>query len=219
MNRTGASAAMTDYASDTVGRHAKGLKGEGRGMIKIFIGAILALLDITVTNGSMRFGILPDFIGCFLLYLGFKDIMAAYPKTCQRLATARTTLLVLTVYSAILYVMALTGIGADIAWLETALSLIYYVVLFYVLYLFLQSLYEIETDVSGDLKLEKFKRWWRYMSLFQVLICVLILVLCFRSASVEILFAYYVCAVMALVCEVLYLARLNGVLNTLQRRH
>ena len=100
-------------------------------MIKIFIGAILALLDFTVTNGSMRFGILPDFIGCFLLYLGFKDIMAAYPKTCQRLATARTTLLVLTVYSAILYVMALTGIGADIAWLETALSLIYYVVLFY----------------------------------------------------------------------------------------
>ena len=99
---------------------------------------------------------------------------------------SRTTLLVLTVYSAILYVMALTGIGADIAWLETALSLIYYVVLFYVLYLFLQSLYEIETDVSGDLKLEKFKRWWRYMSLFQVLICVLILVLCFRSASVEI---------------------------------
>ena len=130
MNRTGASAVMTDYASDTVGRHAKGLKGEGRGMIKIFIGAILALLDITVTNGSMRFGILPDFIGCFLLYLGFKDIMAAYPKTCQRLATARTTLLVLTVYSAILYVMALTGIGANIAWLETALSLIYYVVLF-----------------------------------------------------------------------------------------
>ena len=116
-------------------------------MIKIFIGAILALLDFTVTNGSMRFGILPDFIGCFLLYLGFKDIMAAYPKTCQRLATPRTTLLVLTVYSAILYVMALTGIGADIAWLETALSLIYYVVLFYVLYLFLQSLYEIETDV------------------------------------------------------------------------
>ena len=181
-------------------------------MIKIFIGAILALLDFTVTNGSMRFGILPDFIGCFLLYLGFKDIMAAYPKTCQRLATARTTLLVLTVYSAILYVMALTGIGA-------ALSLIYYVVLFYVLYLFLQSLYEIETDVSGDLKLEKFKRWWRYMSLFQVLICVLILVLCFRSASVEILFAYYVCAIMALVCEVLYLVRLNGVINTLQRRH
>ena len=44
-------------------------------MIKIFIGAILALLDFTVTNGSMRFGILPDFIGCFLLYLGFKDIM------------------------------------------------------------------------------------------------------------------------------------------------
>ena len=160
MNRTGASAVMTDYASDTVGRHAKGLKGEERGMIKIFIGASLALLDFTVTNGSMRFGILPDFIGCFLLYLGFKDIMAAYPKTCQRLATARTTLLVLTVYSAILYVMALTGIGADIAWLETALSLIYYVVLFYVLYLFLQSLYEIETDVSGDLKLEKFKRWW-----------------------------------------------------------
>ena len=72
MNRTGASAVMTDYASDTVGRHAKGLKGEKRGMIKIFIGAILALLDITVTNGSMRFGILPDFIGCFLLYLGFK---------------------------------------------------------------------------------------------------------------------------------------------------
>ena len=211
MNRTGASAVMTDYASDTVGRHAKGLKGEERGMIKIFIGAILALLDFTVTNGSMRFGILPDFIGCFLLYLGF--------KTCQRLTTARTSLLVLTVYSAILYVMALTGIGADIAWLETALSLIYYVVLFYVLYLFLQSLYEIETDVSGDLKLEKFKRWWRYMSLFQVLICVLILVLCFRSASVEILFAYYVCAIMALVCEVLYLVRLNGVINTLQRRH
>ena len=50
MNRTGASAAMTDYASDTVGRHAKGLKGEERGMIKIFIGAILALLDFTVTN-------------------------------------------------------------------------------------------------------------------------------------------------------------------------
>ena len=97
MNRTGASVVMTDYASDTVGRHAKGLKGEERDMIKIFIGAILALLDFTVTNGSMRFGILPDFIGCFLLYLGFKDIMAAYPKTCQRLATARTTLLVLTV--------------------------------------------------------------------------------------------------------------------------
>ena len=50
MNRTGASAVMTDYASDTVGRHAKGLKGEERGMIKIFIGAILALLDFTVTN-------------------------------------------------------------------------------------------------------------------------------------------------------------------------
>ena len=188
-------------------------------MIKIFIGAILSLLDFTMTNGNMRIGILPDFIGCFLLYLGFKDIMSAYPKTCHRLTTARTTLLVLTVYSAILYVMALTGIGADIAWLEIALSLIYYVVLFYVLYLFLQSLYEIENDVSGDLKLEKFKRWWRYMSLFQVLICVLILVLCFRSASVEILFAYYVCAVMALVCEVLYLVRLNGVLNTLQCRH
>lgn len=69
MNRTGASAVMTDYASDTVGRHAKGLKGEERGMIKIFIGAILALLDFTVTNGSMRFRILPDFIGCFYFIL------------------------------------------------------------------------------------------------------------------------------------------------------
>ena len=69
MNRTGASVVMTDYASDTVGRHAKGLKGGERDMIKIFIGAILALLDFTVTNGSMRYGILPDFIGCFLLIL------------------------------------------------------------------------------------------------------------------------------------------------------
>ena len=188
-------------------------------MIKIFIGAILALLDFTFTNGSMRIGILPDFIGCFLIYLGFKDIVSAYPKTAKRLTAARTTLLVLTIYSAVLYVMALTGTGANIAWLETALALIYYVVLFYVLYLFLQSLYEIESDVPGDLKLEKFKRWWRYMSLFQVLICVLILALCFRSASVEILFAYYVCAILALVCEVLYLVRLNGILNTLQRGH
>ncbi len=188
-------------------------------MIKIFIGAILALLDFTMTNGNMRIGILPDFLGCLLLFLGFKDMMAAYPKTGVRLMTARTTALVLTIYSAILYVMALTGIGADIAWLETALSLIYYVVLFYVLYLFLQSLYEIEGQVSGDLKLEKFKRWWRYMSLFQVMICVLILVLCFRAASVEILFAYYVCAILSLVCEVLYLVRLNGIINTLQRNH
>ena len=46
MNRTGASAVMTDYASDTVGRHAKGLREKERGMIKIFIGAILALLDL-----------------------------------------------------------------------------------------------------------------------------------------------------------------------------
>jgi len=188
-------------------------------MIRIFIGAILALLNFTITNGSMRIGILPDFLGCLLIFLGFKDVMAAYPKTKIRLVTARATLMVLTIYSAILYVMDLTGIGADIAWLGTALSLIYYVVLFYVLYLFLQSLYEIEGQVSGDLKLEKFKRWWLYMSLFQVMICVLILVLCFRAASVEILFAYYVCAILSLVCEVLYLVRLNGVLNTLQRSH
>ena len=188
-------------------------------MIKIFIGAIFALLDFTITNGVMRVGVLPDFLGCFLIYLGFKDVMNAYPKTGLRLSPARTTSLVLTVYSVILYVMALTGIGSGIAWLETVLSLIYYLALFYVLYLFLQSLYEIEGQVSGDLKLEKFKRWWRYMSLFQMLLCVLILILCFRAASVEILFAYYVCAILALVCEVLYLVRLNSIVNVLNRNH
>ena len=186
-------------------------------MGKLFVGAIFAILNFTFTTGTgMRIGLLPDFLGCFLIYLGFKEMMQRYPKSSTYLSTARTMLLPLAIYAVVLYVMDLTGKASGIAWLSPLTSLIYYGVLFYVLYLFLQSLYVIEGSVSGDLKLGKFKRWWTYMSIFQVLICVLILVLCFQAASVEILFAYYVCAIMALISEVLYLVRLNGVLNVLK---
>ena len=80
-------------------------------MSKIFVGLLLVFLDINFTFNTTTIGLLPDFIGYFILIGGLAEMAAVN----SHFGKARPFAIAMAIYTLILYILDLIGLSAALA--------------------------------------------------------------------------------------------------------
>lgn len=176
-------------------------------MFKIFIGALFAFFDLNLTNNEMIVNLIPDVVGCLLIYLGIREMKAMSLPDSGNFDMAERLALPSVFYAAVLYVLDLLGITSRNAWITFGTGIIYLMIILCIYYFIVKALVSIENHTNMFMDIAKMNRWWRYMTIFCVLTCVTQLAVVF-TVSAQLFMAFYVCSLMAIVCEICFMARL-----------
>lgn len=113
-------------------------------MKRIFWGILLAFLDINLDlPGGARVGLLPDFIGYYLIYRGLCQIAFESEQLAKAKPFAKTAIAVSAVFY-VLDILLTPGWGAGA--LGIAAGLAFSVLYLYVLYLLVLGIQDIETS-------------------------------------------------------------------------
>lgn len=129
-------------------------------MGKIFGGFLLIFLEFNLTMGSCTVGLLPDFVGYICILSGLVELAdegASFKK-------AKPFVIVMTVYSAIIYILNFLGITSGLGWL----SIIATVCAFWISYQIIKGVSEIEEKYRADLKSKTLNTTWLVMVIVQV---------------------------------------------------
>lgn len=130
-------------------------------MGKIFGGFLLIFFEFNLTMGNSVIGLLPDFIGYLCIVAGLCDVVTdgAYYKK------ARPFAVVMSVYTAVVYVLNLVGIGGK-WWI---LSVITTAAALFISYLIVKGLKDSEQSHRAQLSSKGIYVCWVIMAVFQVL--------------------------------------------------
>lgn len=109
-------------------------------MSKIFVGLLLVFLDINFTFNTTTIGLLPDFIGYFILIGGLAEMAAVN----SHFGKARPFAIAMAIYTLILYILDLIGLSAALGYAATILGLLSTLISLYLSYHIVRGVMEIE---------------------------------------------------------------------------
>ena len=133
-------------------------------MSKLFWGFFLIFINFSLTfNEIYAFNLLPAFVGYLLLLSGTKELA----KESSLFEGVRPFLLGMTVYTALLWVGNLLGMGSG--WLGSLLELISTVVALYVEWVIIQAIQDVEALRSVELNSTAMMAVWRRMLILQII--------------------------------------------------
>ena len=141
-------------------------------MNKLFWGFFLIYLDFNLNFGASTLHLLPDWLGFVLLYiacgelLGESDLFQRPQPFCAGLA----------IYSAIVWLVDLTGSGAGLSVLWRVLALVSGALTLYVDYLVIDALANVEMRRNYDLCTVHLRKVWLVMAVTIVAAYLLMLV-------------------------------------------
>ena len=139
-------------------------------MNSIFIGMIFIFLDFNLTFNNVIVGLIPDFIGYIYIYKGAKEL-SVYS---ERFEETYTYIVVMGIYSAVVYLLRLTGITASLGMPITyILNLIVCIMSLVISYKIVQGIADIEIVTSSELNYEKLNSSWKILAVFSIAACVL----------------------------------------------
>ena len=123
-------------------------------MKKFAIGFLLILLDFNLNFNRFSLNVLPDFVGYWLLMQG----MAEMEKENPRFASPRPFAVGMVIYTALLWVGNLLGVSGG--FVMTVLNLVALAAHFYIAWVLVLALREVEQCREADLYGEMlYKRW------------------------------------------------------------
>lgn len=126
-------------------------------MGKLLLGLVFGLLDFNLTVGNCVFGLLPDFVGYYLIQKGAEELAdkSMYFKMIQPITKF------MFVVSAVCYGLNALGLFAILGFVGTLLSFVMMVVMFVVTYRIVQGVEEMEAtykiSLVGDIMRQA---WW-----------------------------------------------------------
>lgn len=125
-------------------------------MSRLFWGLFFVVLDFEITLGSAAIGLLPDFVGYFLLMKGMEELAgeSRYFDWGRHWAFAMALL------HTILYVAGLLDLSSGVTVGFWALGLAGYCVGLFVLYQLVAGIRQMEEHHGWDLQGEKLKAMW-----------------------------------------------------------
>lgn len=125
-------------------------------MTTIFIGLFFFLIDFNIDIGSIRIGLVPDFVGYVLLVSGLREIRhhSSAFKECEDGSK------IMVVISGIIYILDLFGMMSQISIISTVFGLLRQLGLLYVLYKLVAGIADIQRKVSVFLGAEALKSTW-----------------------------------------------------------
>lgn len=129
-------------------------------MDKLFLGVLFTLLDFHLDVGSMRIGLLPDFLGYLFLQQGV-DQLAGESACFQKARPWATGLMI---YSLVLYLADLFSLSLRQEVLLWALGLLYTAAHLLVLHRIIGGIGDLEMKHGGHFGCDKLKSLWLYIT-------------------------------------------------------
>lgn len=124
-------------------------------MTNIFVGLIFLFLDLNINFGRITIGLLPDFVGYYLLARGLQTL----PEDAD-FSKARTLSLVMAVYTLVLYILNLLGLSSQLGLLSWILESVRLVVYFSILYLLNRGIGQLQVNTGKDLGAAQLRPLW-----------------------------------------------------------
>lgn len=140
-------------------------------MRNIFIGFILVFLDFNLDLGNSRIGLIPDFIGYYVMIKGLEELIGEsdFFIKIKPFATG------MAVYSAIMYAMDLFGLSVSLGALTYLLAIASTAISLYISYNIVMGVIDMEEKDNIHLNGESLKSTWKLLAVFNVLTFVSIL--------------------------------------------
>jgi len=135
-------------------------------MNKIFAGMLLIFLNFHIDAGTVRVGLIPTFLGYLIMHAGLSEI----ERFSSKFSGAKPLVLVMLVYSTILYIMDLHGLWAsDIQPAIIVLSLISMAMSLYISFSIVMGIVNIEKSGQIDINATQLYGAWQLLALFHVI--------------------------------------------------
>ena len=134
-------------------------------MQKVFIGILLILLDFHLEFSTGHLGLIPDFIGYFVLLLGLRQLAEDGPSFKRAIPAA----IGIGIYSFFLWVADLFGFAATQSPMVIFCEILSVFLALYVTRLVVEGVGELASATGEDLHYKKLKIDWYVMAVFQTL--------------------------------------------------
>ncbi len=125
-------------------------------MQHIFLGLILITLDFHLNLGRVSIGLLPDFLGYFFLIRGLQALGTESEHFAKSVPFAK----VMMIYTGVIYLLDLIGVGLSSGVLSLILGLAAVVARLIILYWLVLGIQEIQQRHGRDLQADKLKNLW-----------------------------------------------------------
>lgn len=126
-------------------------------MQNIFYGMLLVCLNFTFSIGSVKIGLLPDFVGYILMMKGIDEIV----HESSQFVKIKPYIMTMVVYTCLLYIGDLFGLSIQInGFIASVLGLIAVIIAFYISYTIISGIREIEKNDQCNLNGEILHTVW-----------------------------------------------------------
>ena len=134
-------------------------------MNQLFTGMLLIWLDLDITLGTCRIGLLPDFVGYIMLMRGLDSLR----EESRHFGRVRPWAMVMAVYTGVLYAMDLFGVSVDMPVLDWCLGLVAAIVALAVQYGIVGGVQDMEAAHGWDLQSDKLRTLWLALAAMQMM--------------------------------------------------
>lgn len=162
-------------------------------MNRIFIGFLLIFLDFSITLGSSKIGLLPDFAGYIVMLGGLREMSGESPL----FEKARPFAAVMAVYTGVLYFLDLAGVSASLGALSYILGILSVILSLTISYNIVMGVREMEESYSAPLNGDSLKSTWTVLAVFNILAFISILLPMLAIVCVIVSFIVGICFLVA----------------------
>lgn len=134
-------------------------------MQNLFMAFIFVFLDFTVTLGSIKIGLIPDFVGYLIMLKGLEEL--AHESTL--FIKVKPFVIGMAGYSAVLYLIDLLGATLSLGFLTYILAFISMAISLYISYHIVMGVLEIERNHNTFLNGDSLKSIWTLLAILNVL--------------------------------------------------
>lgn len=129
-------------------------------MFKLAIGIVLIMLNYSIEIGDIVIGIIPDFLGYFVLYLGLKELNgeSIYFRKTEKYSVA------MAIFSGVMYIVSVVGYLTYISYemsTVTILNSIYAILMIYIILNMIRGIQDMENSNSVFLNGGKLMMCWK----------------------------------------------------------
>lgn len=138
-------------------------------MGKLFVGFLLILLDFNLNFGDFTIGLIPDFIGCVILVNGFSELA----DESRIFGSLRSLGILLGIYSGLVYVLDLFGLGGHLGILSLLLGIVYTFLYLYISYRVILGIRDMERTYQADFNSKSLKDAWNVLAFCELAVYIL----------------------------------------------
>lgn len=169
-------------------------------MKSIFLGFVFISLNFSITLGSMKIGLIPSFVGYYLLAQGMREL-AQKSNTLGRNVAFSNVLMVISLIS---YIMDIFGASVNLGFLSTGIGIVMTIVKIYFEYQVITGLFEVESYHNASFGVANCKSKWVIATVVVLLQLVIIWISVLNLVG----------TIVAFVVEIVFLIELNNVKNS-----